>query len=243
MAVSFVAAGALTSESSIAGTDGISVAVPSGYAADDLLLLVSHRNDNNGNFDVPSGWTRLDALTVTEDSDADMQSLVAWKKSTGSESDVTVTHTDVDDEQWAGIMLAYRGVDTTNPIDVTPTASHESYIVDCTNPYSDVMPPITTSTDGAMVVTIMCSTAGSSDFGTDVPPTGYTTRLYDLSNQRSLAIWDKVRATAGTESPGAPAFTVADLTRDQIHLTMALKEQGAAPSGGSLLLMLQQSGI
>jgi hypothetical protein len=243
MAVSFVAAGVATSNSTAIGTDGLSIAVPTGYAADDLLLLVSHRNDNNGVFDVPSGWTRLDALTVTEDSDADMQSFVAWKKSTASESAVTITHTDTTAEQWLGIMLAYRGVDTTTPIDVTPTASHESYIVNCTNPYSDVMPPITTSTDGAMVVTIMCSTSGSSDFGTDVPPTGYATRLYQLDNQRSLAIWDKIKATAGLESPGAPAFTVADLTRDQIHLTLALKEQGAAPSGGSLLLMLQQLGI
>ncbi len=90
-------------------TVGISVAVPTGYAANDLLLLLLEGYD--AAVQTPSGWTSLDTQSATN-----AYLRVCYKIAGSSESAVSVADSG---DSTRGLMLCLRGADTQNPINVS----------------------------------------------------------------------------------------------------------------------------
>jgi hypothetical protein len=126
----------------------------------------------------------------------------------------------------SGVVVAFRGVDTTTPFDVTaPTETLA--ISGMPDP-----PSITTVTDGAVIVIIGHLDDDSTIGATIAAPTNYTLagwgQATDLSGSSSITmVAYRTLATAGTDDPGA--FTSTGGTDDWLAHTYALRP---APGGG-----------
>lgn len=223
--ITFVAAGTIAVDGSLAGITGQNAALPAGVLQKDFLIIFSHRNDNDGNFDTLSGWIKPSALEQQSGPGSDLQTVVYYKIAGSSESDVTVTHSDTTDESWCTVMLAYRGVDTTTPFDVTPTASHVQALQNKPSPNIDAFKEITTVTNGALVIAFESVT--HSFINSDADPSGYTIRARHanpaLANHSQLQVWDKIVLVAGSVTPGAPPYTSRDVTAESHLATIAIR--------------------
>jgi signal peptidase I len=98
--------------------DTIDLARPAGVAADDILVahVVLHTHSFNANpMPAPAGWTLVRVDTDSQH----VTAAVFWRRAGGSEpSTYTFTNNAGDTTQQAtGAILAYRGLDTANPID------------------------------------------------------------------------------------------------------------------------------
>ena len=116
------------------GTGAISVGVPSGYAEGDLLLLILQGYDAIP--DEPVDWTTIDTQTNTK-----TNLRVCYKISTSSESTVTVADSG---DSTRGLMVCFRGVDTTTPIHAYTKNAISGDYFEATNP--------TTTVAGCMIV-------------------------------------------------------------------------------------------
>lgn len=99
----------ITKGAQAGGVGNISVAVPTGYVADDLLVLVL--SGRSAVPDAPAGWTNIDShynstYTFVR---------ACYKFATASESAVTVTDSGV---YTTGVMLLFKGADKASPINV-----------------------------------------------------------------------------------------------------------------------------
>ena len=94
------------SSSLASGTGAISVAVPSGYAQNDLLVLLLEGYDAIPA--APSGWTSVDTQSSTH-----TYFRVCWKLAGSGESSVSV---DDSGDSTHGLMMCFRGEDTSAPI-------------------------------------------------------------------------------------------------------------------------------
>ena len=221
----FVGAGTVADSSGLVGTTGHTPGLPDGLAEDDVMILVSHRNDDVGAFDTPSGWTKIDALSSDdwEVAASAHSSLVCYRVAGASESAPAVTHTDTASEQWASVIVAYRGVDTTTPLDLAATSSHALTFSNKATTNVDVAQPITTVTDFAKVVLIEVVTHNDITSGA-ISPSGYTNRVWHAGHQhRQILIDDKTVASAGTETPGAAGYTSNNAVAESTHVTLALR--------------------
>lgn len=156
MAITYEGAGALTSNN-VASTSCI-VAYPAGIQANDLLLLFV----GTGSVTLPTtpaGWT----LTgVSSDSGGTSPSFrFVYKIATGSESGTQTVTTPSAQNQ--GIMVLFRGVDITTPLDVAGTIFGSSVGTTAYN-----LPTLTTTTTGAALI---YAAAGNSATGSFTPPT------------------------------------------------------------------------
>lgn len=235
MAIAFVGAGTTASEGSRNGADGLDIDMPA-VSVDDFLLMFSHRNDNVGVFDVPSGWIDIPELHGVEGSGDDRSTFVSYRIAGASEpTSVLLTHTDLTGgEQWSGSIMAWSGVDTTTPLDVTPVkVTHYTAGANTSNPTPD---PITTVTDGALAVVLLAHTGNATITTASSPPTGYTSRAALVSvSQRYLMAAEKDIPTAGTESPGVWDNTPVNTVVEHISATLALRP---ATAGGTTLSLV-----
>lgn len=201
---------------SAAWSTGISVTHPSSSSGDLLVLFVFRDEDDAGDWNTPSGWTRHTAIDGVETGGRDRVNGIFTKSSSGSEpSSITVTGTVATSRQMAGVIVRYSSSDG---LDVTPVASHKSAGT------NDATPPnasITTVTDDAMVVCLMGLTASNID--TWAAPSGYTLVDSTLQSNSQIGVAEKVITTAGAESPGDWTNTVNGNIAEYSGATIAIK--------------------
>ena len=185
MAISFIG----SAENSAANGGDVTVTLPGGMAADDIVVVGEKEGNSSGNGGI-SGYTiiRQDARFCT------------WRKFMPATPDSSFTSTGSGGTSNAHVVCChvYRGVDTTTPLDQTTTYVEGS----STTPDS---PSITTVTDGAAVVSAV--TSGVSDT-TVTAPTGFSDQIdrnHSDASPATVGIAWIARATAGAYDP--PSWT------------------------------------
>lgn len=182
---------------------GTSLTLPSGLQQNDLVMVFMGDDDNNGG-SAPAGWTTL----VIENFATNLWNSV-WYKIMGAVPDTSVSLP----ASAAWIATAFRGVDTSTPFDV-PFVGPETDADVRPNP-----PPITTVTDGCMIV----ASGGLDDFnvaGSVLPPINYTLAAAEDLDGTIMVAYRK-QTTAGTENPGT--FDLGGQEDNVLAYTFALR--------------------
>jgi hypothetical protein len=162
------------------------IPAPSGVLSGDVMIA-SVAARGNPNFTAPAGWTliRLDINGFT------LRQALYWKVATGSEPP-SYTWTLSNSQAAAGGIVAYSGVDTTNPIDVHSGAFSPSGATS-----SAVAPSVTTTVNGAMIVGFF----GVARNTGVTPPAGMTERFDVVANggtyPQAVESADVLQAAAG----------------------------------------------
>jgi hypothetical protein len=198
---------------------------------DDLLIMVYASNEGNadtGSVNWP-GWTTLNR------SGGNFAKSTFSYKFMGATPDTYVsasTHA----TQGIAVVMAFRNVDTTTPMDVTPQFS-EDYNVG--NPNS---PSITTATNGAAIISLWAGRSYVQAAGTTAP-SGFTHIIettgqyynggwvYDDRAQTATS-W-KLQTTAGAIDPGNWGYYHG--SAEALTATVALRPSNT-PQSGNLIL-------
>lgn len=231
MAISHVSTGTFADENAIAGTTGIVVPKPASLANGDVMYLFTHRNSVVGTFNAISGDANWVEIIQNNEAGGEDRGHAVYRKvvtnASGEPSNYTLLHTDTGTEQMAAVIVAYRGVDNTTPEDVTVVdPTHLVHYVNSATTNADAANPITTVTNGAVVIVFEAAT--NQSITSDADPSGYTNRARNYPvNHRNIQVWDITKATAGVETPGAAAWTASDTTTDTSYITMALRPAAA----------------
>lgn len=191
------------STSGTGGTGAINVPYPLGVRSNDFLLLLVACGGESTVTTVPSGWTEIDAGRTDIATTAGVKLRVFWKlhdtaypnyNDTGSAQTISVA--DHGDHTF-GVMLAWRGVNTTTPIDGSLWTSSSSATTTLTFP--DITTTVdnclvlgvaadpsdtTNSTYGAITAAGLTTTAERFDDGTTQ---GHGSALYCMQGQRTSA--------------------------------------------------------
>lgn len=226
MAISFVGR---ASGSAINGGD-VTITLPSGIQENDLVIVgYSIGDGDNVDFDMAlltSGYTEVADLFANSLNDTNLG--VYWKVM-GAPPDTSV----VCDGQGgtnaavAGVCMVFRGVDTTTPMDVTPTTATG---IGTFNPDP---PAINWGTLGVWTV-IIGANGHIRGTGSYLFPSGYTTnalsRVADDSNDTTIGIGYNTNP-ASPEDPGVMTHSGTDSTAfSWCAVTLALRPaSGSAP--------------
>jgi len=233
MAISFIGAGTVVSHAALLGTTGIVLTPHASTLTDDLMIAFQHRNDEANVFDDPpaTGWTML----ATNDTFAgeDMNTAVGYKVATSdSEGAATFTHGNEQEEEWAGVILTFRGVDTTTPIDTAYIAGHFIDLSNKESPNTDAFATLNVTTDQACVIAF--EAVSHDDITSNADPANYTNAVRAIGTsypQRQLQVWYRLGLSTGDETPPAAAYTSSLLTAESHQYTIALRP--AAAGGGA----------
>jgi len=225
VAISFVAAGAVV-QAFGPGTTPLAVAVPSGVANGDLLLLFSCRTGSSGSgaFNTPAGWINIPQLTMNTLTNA-RHSFAAYRVANSEPASYNLSTLDPDNESGGAVMLAYRGVDTSTQLDATPVGDITQNDTNNGDP-----PSITTATNNAWVV-CFDYTRPTGDTTAFTPPSGYTERVDSVGSDFQISVADKLVASAGAEDPGAFGTGGSGGVNDHIVGTLALRPAAAGGAG------------
>lgn len=119
-------------------TGSLSITIPATVQAGDLLVLIGGLNDAgvlDHDWSTPSGWTLRDARHVG----TNLYAMACVRVATSGDASSTVTLSTPATGKSAAIIVAYSGVDVSNPInvgataaDTTGTASHTTPLVNTT---------------------------------------------------------------------------------------------------------------
>lgn len=136
------------------------VGVPTGYSANDKLIIVAVNNSNTGTtpFTTPSGWTSA------APSGSSRNLSIYYKTATASESSVTVT---CSDSTSSAVMLCYSSVSS---IDVVGTVNAQTTVSTLSTN------SLTTTTADDLVISIFTKPIGSQTW-TSGSVTGTTQRV------------------------------------------------------------------
>ena len=192
VAVAAIVSGAVTTNSSIRVTvTQLKLDKPASISAGDVMLANIGINGGSSAVvsTVPSGWTQI----TRTDNDVNIALISYWKVASSSEpSDYTWS---VDGQTTAeGGIIAYRGVDTTNPVD--SMAGNTGFGTQATTS------AITTNAANEQIVALFATDVGKNPnagayFSTS---TGGMTEKYDVSNVPfgpSIAADDVIQTSAG----------------------------------------------
>lgn len=146
----------------------------------------------------------------------------------GTETTFTFSSPGDTSEEKSILVSVWRGVDPDNPEDVAwVTGSHYT---EGRNNYNGTPDPITTLTDGAVVV--IMQTITHDDITAIGPPSGYSVAIDGTGTSRDHAqqchVYKTV-ATAGTETPGAFTHTVNNTVAEAQFRTIALRPAATSP--------------
>lgn len=213
--------GAATSSNSASATSR-TPDEPIGTQPGDLLIGVcSTVAVTDGTWTVPTGWTKVAEVSDTGGTDRDV--VLAYGVRGESAATLTFSYSGS-----AAVMrctvAAVRGVDTSNPLDVTYSGEdhHVSY---ADGPNAEAM-PITTVSDGAWVVLVQVRVGDVAE--STEAPSGYTELADFFGANPETSIAYKEVATAGTETPGTWGHTGADFA-DTTIFTLALRPAPVVP--------------
>lgn len=143
--------------------------------------------------DVPSGWT---GIQVYDAGGVDFR--IAYAFSTGTSITYSVTGTP--DEGF--VLAAFRGVNSTTPLDVTPNTvtPNSSGIVSSVTP-----PTITPTSDNCMIVIGLV--IDDNDKTDATISTGFTTASFAHNTNINVGVFYKAQTTAQQESPSAISWS------------------------------------
>jgi hypothetical protein len=136
MAISFVGA----SLTSLQTSGNVNPLLPSGWQPNDIFICLIASSDNV-NSTMPSGWIAIDPGT---NNTTGLRTTTYYKIAVSGDINPTVSHSH--GNQIEATILAYRGVDTVNPLDVIGTVTTNSYSITVT------ANSITTATNNDLVI-------------------------------------------------------------------------------------------
>ena len=182
MAISFVSAGG----NARANSGSITPALPASWQANDIFICAIASKDNV-NSTMPSGWITIDVGT---NNTTGLCTTTFYKIALPGDVNPTITH--ISGSNIEATILAYRGVDTTNPLDLIGIIR--------VNPSSTTVTAnsITTLTDTAWVIftgSIVSRSTFSTFSGTPTP-----TKRIDIpnaANYPSTFVADFIMSPAG----------------------------------------------
>jgi hypothetical protein len=191
-------------QASNAAKNGANVAVDVsgiGLSTDDLLVVVGAVGDNDGNDPVEAcsgnqsgAFTKVADLFVDDDTDTTMG--VFWAVMGGTpDATVTYTNSQGNDSAAACVVFAFSGVDTTTPMDVTPTTA--------TGTNSNIPNPPSINHNNPSGVATVIAGAFSHTSGaavTATAPANYNNVLSDAENDTT----DVTAVMAWRPDPGDP---------------------------------------
>lgn len=191
--------------SSIAESDSINspytLTLPGGLQENDLVIIVSGWASTSDGTPGVSGYTQITELYSNDTRDANMS---VDYKFMGATPDTTASVTAVTAAGSHGsssIAFVLRGVDTTNPFDVTSTTATG------TNTATPDNPSITPTTSGAWVLATALCTQPNGTSDASVALSGYSNVVTSLSvngsNRDALAMIASKEWTSGAENPSA----------------------------------------
>jgi hypothetical protein len=170
---------------------------PASVATGDLLIAnIAINGGSPANVSAPSGWTQI----LRTDNDTNV-SLISYYKVAGASEPANYTWTIDTATRAEGGITQYKGVDTSNPIDVALGNFSRGKVATTSS--------ITTSSANEEVVDSFAFDAGTSTTGYFSTPTGMTEK-YDVTFPTvgpSLAADDTVQVSAGTV--GSVSTTIA----------------------------------
>ncbi len=229
MAISYIGDSSTSSASATSATN----TEPAGAQQDDLMIACGLRNADaltgEGSWSVPADFTIIDNLAELLGSE-DGNLFIAYKvRGATAGSGYTFDMGSVTAAAITTLLQCWRGVDTTNPIDVSYVrANHYGATANNANAAAKA---ITTVTNLAEVVLYQLHTQSLGASGVLGGPSGYTgrgTAGSATSGARSMQSWSKNIATAGTETPGVFTHTGTTTTDDPRTFTIALRPASAA---------------
>lgn len=202
------------------GNSALTVDVPAAYLQNDLLLILAE--SENQTIATPSGWshvTNSPQSTGTAAAAGAVQLAVFYKIAGASESSVTVGDSG---DHTTAIMLAFRGVDTSTPFNITAGG------VDASTTSSLSCPSVTTTVDNCLIVNCIGLDKDLAD--TDTLSSVANSNLsyaYEMHDQ-TIATGDGggVAALIGRKiSAGSTGNTTAtgDTSTTHAYLTIALQ--------------------
>lgn len=210
-----------TTAANSANGASVTVTRPAGAEVGDLLVaqVAFHTHDFVGTITAPAGWT---TVRVDNDTNHEMQG-VFWKVVTGSEPATYVfTNTTGDTgKEGSGAIAAYRGVDTTNPIDAHGATVYPS------GGSPIVAPSITTTVGGTQLLTLI----GQRGNGPLTPAPGMVERFeVTSSSQNVIELADQ--AFAGPGPTGTRTVAAGD-NGSSVAQSVALRPRQVALVGSA----------
>lgn len=216
---------------------GLTGGISSTAAAGDLVLVVSGwAGTADGNPGVTTvGYTEITDIYSNDTRDTNMS--VAYKKLSSAETSVIVSASGITGSGSCAIACVYRGVSSTNPIDVTSTTATG---LDTSAPNPPAITPVTANT--LIVATGLGSWIGGGGVsGVATPPTGYSnhykTEVGGSSNGSHAMVASKTWSGSGAEDPGAWTGITGASFDSWAAVTIALREQVSIPNTGNMLMM------
>lgn len=229
MAITFVASTRTPSPFPAAANNTSTCAInkPTGVTTGDVMVAFIEAG-NVTITAVPSGWTQVDSLLVTS---SNMLSAVYYKVATASEpASYTWTDGSGNTTPLCGGIVAYRGVDTANPVNVQANGGDDG----TTPPDPDTTPAVTTTATCRILYFRACKTSTVASEGTF---TASQTRRQRFSNrgastQYYAEIWDN-NADVAAGSQSGLSMDGSLTNTGSIVRTLALKAL-PDPSSGTL---------
>jgi hypothetical protein len=224
------------SDSSASGTilsgNNLTISVPSGVQDNDVLICYIYRDAvgaDTAQTSLPAGWTKLTGISASDTSGRDRVIDIGWKVADEELSSYGFTNNGASSHEMQGYVIAYIGVDTTTPIDVTPTSSHRSFIE---NVAADELlpPPVTPNTSPTLAIIFgSLSNAVASDTSATAP-SGYTRRFGDTDYREYafICVADKPLSDTSQETPGYFVLSGWDVGDEGYTATILLREATVA---------------
>ncbi len=205
--------------------DSITMTIPGGAQADDVMIAYCHESNNadqetwDDDGGGGEGWTRIAYDRTT--GGRDLETAIYYKFHTGSESNPTFTFGV--NQPMSGSMVVYRGVDNFS----APTVSYAN----ATNDGNPPNPEVTVGYDNSWVICIHSQT--HDDVTASLEPTGFTMRvdgyLNNTADHMNHFVADISGISAGDYTPPDWQHTVANTTPEYHTYSIALSE--AQPIG------------
>jgi hypothetical protein len=194
-----------------ASVSSISIVKPGGLQVGDVMILNVTRFLNNNSTDIwvdNTGWVQIAQSGLS--STTTYRGAVFYKIATSSEPEsyrVVATSTELNVTYLHGAILAYRGVDNSNPIDVAG-----SLVTPANNVNTVTMSPIVTTEANTMVLQIgmnIRTDGGTRSYSgwTSTNP-GALTEIYDIGGTDRTRLGLASRQKPATGSTGNGSFTV-----------------------------------
>ena len=189
--------------------------------ADDFAVVFSGSTNTGVTIGVTSGWTEL--VTIIGNDTRDGRVAVGYKVLDGTETSVSIGPND-NGNGITAIVMVFRGIDTSNPFDVTETTSTT------TNTNNGVTPAITPTND-AVIVCVEGASSEADSGSVTVVNNDLDAVFYQGVNTGTLASFAAggyVLLQSGGAAFGATTFTASGvntaLVRQSVGLvTMALR--------------------
>jgi len=200
MAITFVAAGAVNSGN---GSAAITPANPAGIVDGDLIFLIAEIQATTTITPTPTGWTSLLGTPNVSPLSLTGTRLYVWYRIRSGAYTAPSLQPSATDHIVA-VQVAYRGVDPSNPFDVTSASTNGT---SATVSFA----PVTTASTNTRIVLVAGrdEDRGSTNAITTVP-TGYTERV-DTNVATNLGggifVADFARASAGAYAPPSATAT------------------------------------